>query len=371
MQRFHPQQSGRGPSPMGAYTKAFVLLIVLVVVWLVANNIVSRGLPNAFMDIINEDSDTDAAYQVLSETEKTHLVSLLSGFWTAQPPEGEQQRAFAIDDHIELKDNGIIWRAIVQKVFLPSGDTAEFRHAYDAYLRPHGWVADRDSVVACDVRILRQVRIAGADTCFGPTDVDVVWNVGIDSGRVMLDRTAYTRYTGDIHEFFPVGAIDLVERGPKLGIEDQEPAYEAKRKGEIRLNTPSADAPRISLTPDRCADSVNPGAFARRRLAGAYAHDTVAALSAEEASRIVENGYAPALRRDIAARLPAHSTSRDTRLEVSFAVRPDGGVENVVVEGSARGGRLTNVVVDLVKSWRFPVARTADAPVAVTWHGEI
>jgi len=282
----------------GPFTKGLLLLTVLVLVWLVSSHISSRGLPGSFTGMFSARQYQGPGYQPFDTTAQKAVVRSVAGFWSAEP--GAGRSVVRVRDRIELKDNGIVWRVVTHTAALPSGDTARFLHVYDAYLRPFGWVKGADSVAACDVRVLRQARVAGPDTCYGPTDVDTVWEVSV-KGRVPgLAGVRFDPFTGDIHSLFPAGAVKMLEDAYR-GTGRKGPAVDYRvSKGEVRLAQPvAADHGAITFDLKPCGPDIAPVTFVRRALARALAAAPAQDLDTARLAALADTTYGSLLRMDI------------------------------------------------------------------------
>jgi hypothetical protein len=258
-----PRNRPQGGS--SSYLKAIVLALALGIVFYIYNRVSTHGLPSSMAEMLEGGRVSTGAYQPFDSVEQQEVVRSIAGFWVAPLSDSTVSVPFSGKDMIELKDNGIIWRVMEYRLVRAEGDTVVYRHSYDAYLRAHGWKTGKDSVAACDVRLLRQATIAGDDTCYGPTDVDVVWDVTVKGGRLGLEGRDYSAYEGELAAFFPEGAVRMIERAYRGGGPGADRAsYEIEPGRQIRLVKPLDDeGSKVTLELTPCDTTRTLASFAR------------------------------------------------------------------------------------------------------------
>jgi hypothetical protein len=258
----HQKPSAR-LSSQSSFMKVLFLGIVLALVLVATHRLQRNGLPGALNDLLSQSqSARPGQYAPLNESEQTAHGRRLAGFWSAELRGQSEAGSFDGWDRIELKDNGIVWRVTHYTLRLPGGDSVYYQRTYDAYLRPFGWVKEKDSVLACDVRILRQATIAGPDTCFGPGPLDVVWDVGMRSpAPAFAAAVEYQSYSGDIKKFFPADAIAMLQRA--YNGEPVSPGAPSYRVGkhELDIKKGGGSEPAFVLELPECSSDMSPAGY--------------------------------------------------------------------------------------------------------------
>ncbi len=267
----------RRQPPTGSFLKTVFMVVALVFVVVVILSLQRNGLPGPLSDMFTQQEAAipGREFAVLDEPGKAAVMGVLSGFWRAELRSAELPGVREGHDGVEVKDNGIVWRVTHYTLQTAQGEQVYYQRTLDAYLRPFGWVKGKDSVMACDVRVLREAIIVGGDTCFSAGPVDVVWEVGM-AGAVPSFGPAleYAAYDGDLHEFFPPDAVGMLERayrGDARG--GQGASYTIDRKNREVQRAPSEAT--LTLELPRCGPHHDPLGFARHALAPGSEDDSV------------------------------------------------------------------------------------------------
>ncbi|NLD99234.1 MAG: hypothetical protein GX640_05115 [Fibrobacter sp.] len=196
-------------SSSSSIVKGIVLLVFLIVLFVITSKLKKNGFSSHLTNLVNTDFSIDMKkIKELGEAEKEAQKKIFAGFWVYQTQ--DQEASVQKSDHIELKDNGIIWQVINWFITLPSGDTVSIYHTRQAYLNPYGKITD--NLFSCEARIIRQVYIIGTDTCYGNSQVDEIWTAEMGKNGLVLNNRVYNKYDGETEEFFPEGMIDQVDR---------------------------------------------------------------------------------------------------------------------------------------------------------------
>ena len=344
----------RRSSSSSSFAKALMFLLVLIVAWFVADRVGRKGLPGPFAEMMSAEQAPSGGYILLDTTLQRQFMEAAAGFWRAPLHDSLSVHLLSGTDMVELKENGIVWRVRDYRLFMPDGDTLAYRKVYDAYLRPHGWIRDKDSVAACDVRILRQATIAGGDTCYGPTNVDVVWRVGIEGSGLELNGRPHTAYSGDLSVFFPDGAIDMLENAYRGGGPGgPRSAYEV-RDGRITLVKPfGAKDAQVTMDLPACDSGVTFVSFARLALARGIGSADSILESFAAVDSLVDRTYGTLLRWDLRNRPGDDVAGVRKRFEISFGIASDGAVEKLEIAPNV-SRRVRAVVSEHARDWRLP-----------------
>jgi hypothetical protein len=83
-------------------------------------------------------------------------------------------------------------------------------HVSHEYFSPFAWVENKDSVAVCETPILLQGYIVGGDTCYSDKDLERMAEIQRIPQGLRIDTLLYTPYTGELSQFFPAGAIDML-----------------------------------------------------------------------------------------------------------------------------------------------------------------
>ena len=192
-----------------SFGKGIFLLIFLVVAFFIYNRVTTKGLPGNLANLVNTEFENYRNLQEFDEHVKDSLKKEFGGFWVYET--ADSLAPVQKVEHLELRDNGIIWQAFFWFICLPSGDTITFSQIRHAYLNPYARVPHSGGY-ACDVRVIRQAFIIGNDTCYGDSHIDELWHAEKFDDEFVLNRREYTAYGGDIENFFPEGTVDLVDK---------------------------------------------------------------------------------------------------------------------------------------------------------------
>lgn len=311
--------------------KGFVLLVLLILGFMIASRIKRFGLPSQASSLINIDYDVSRQkMSQLKESQQDSLRKAFAGFWVSET--NGSNTAVKKSDHLELRDNGIIWQVINWFVTFPSGDTISMYLVRNAYLIPYGKHSGK-SGYACDVRIIRQTFIVGQDTCYGASQADELWLVEKNSDGIKFNDRFLQNYHGELSSFFPEGMIDLVDK--------------------LEL---------VSCAPGSTLQMFANDAI-KQQLKGIAAVD----FKEESVHQWIDNYFNPIIVDDI-----LHSQlifSVPESLTVSFAVSSEGNVLEPVIK-SGKKGRVSEMLIQNIRSWSFPKhTQTAKTPIVVhTFH---
>ncbi|MBD3239433.1 MAG: hypothetical protein GF331_02525 [Chitinivibrionales bacterium] len=256
----------------------------------------------------------------------------------------------------------------------PAGDTLRAQHTFDAYLRPFGWASGTDSAAACDVRILRQHRIQGADTCFGPENVDVVWLMKPLGGGLSVNGMALPAYDGDLAGFFPQGALDALEAAYEMRVPaDAEPAYELG-KGKVVMKAPSAERERqVTIELPECPKQLSFATFVRDTVASLLAAQQNAQRDSAAVVSVIDSIYAVLLTDDLREQPGGYLPLAGKKVGLSIVVAPRGHViEAEAVDPTPDAPALRETLLRHARAWRFPAATDSDnEAVTVVWTGRL
>ncbi|MCL1947094.1 MAG: hypothetical protein FWF51_08110 [Chitinivibrionia bacterium] len=122
-----------------------------------------------------------------------------AGFW--------EHSSANLYDRIELKDNGIIWRYTEKTFAFPYDKIDKISCVSTSFLQPARFT---DGIAVSNLRVINEVWFM-PDTCFGRSAYDVVAKVSFSNDTLFFDGAAYTRYEGELKEFFPENSLNLLK----------------------------------------------------------------------------------------------------------------------------------------------------------------
>jgi hypothetical protein len=198
-----------------SYISGLLLLVLLVVSWILITSINKSGLPAGLAGLINADYENFRNLERFDSAKTQEARERLAGFWTYSY--GEAPRSpVAKREYMELIGNGMLWMVREWSVRAPSGDVYAIAHVAMGFVSPYSY--GPGGGYYCETRLIRQAYVFGGDTCYGASQVDEVWEFGLDTaganGRALtVNRREYRPYAGDIKEFFPDGGLlDVVDK---------------------------------------------------------------------------------------------------------------------------------------------------------------
>lgn len=321
----------RRGSSKSSLIKSVVFLALLVVGFIGVSRISRFGLPSQAASLIN--IDTDVSQQKISqipEQQQDSLRKSFAGFWVSEIISGNE--AVRKTDHLELRDNGIIWQVINWFITFPSGDTLSMYLARNAYLIPYG-KHDGKKGYACDVRVIRQTFIVGTDTCYGPSQQDELWLVEKTSQGIKFNGREFVSYDGELVEFFPDSMIDLVDK----------------------------------LLVNGCVPGASLQKYAHMAISEQLEKLAPVAYKEEITKQWIKHYYTPLMVDDL-LHSQLHFSIPDS-VTIAFTVSADGKVTASTIKSGDRG-RVNSLLLQNINSWIFPKhTLTEKAPKIVhTFH---
>ncbi len=295
-----------------------------------------------------------------SEESKAIYLKRIAGFWTYDIEIMVAGKPIFKSDHLEIKDNGIIWQVVIWKVRMPSDSNEIFYHIRTVYISPYG-VVKGDTL--SDAYILSQVFIGDGDTCFGGYNYSELWQTCRIGEELIVSKRNYRPYRGDIAAFFPPGAVRLVENSEKQLYYDTTVAggKETKLNSVYHIRNVDPNSGKITLLPIR--DSINNlGDFFRIKLANEYSAFKIRIHNQEEAVDLLGKYYQPFF---IDEQWRLFPRAMPKTVQVSFIVRADGTIDSVqLLSPSGLNRMFSGNLIRELQSWRFP---STDQPIQVTY----
>lgn len=314
-----------------SFSKGLILLSLLIVVFLFYSRITTKGLPPRISSIVNSEFESFRNLKEFSDEQKLSYKKSAAGFWIYQTE--DSTAPFQKLDRIELLDNGIIWQVTDWFVEFPSGDTVSFMLVRHAYLDPYASVQDSGSAYTCNYRTIRQVFVVNGDTCFGASQVDEMWKAQRVEEKLVLNRREYVPYEGEIKDFFPLGAIDLVDQ----------------------------------MNPRNCAPGANLYHFFKSSLKNVLSRDAAVAFNADAIKLWIDQYYGPAVFEEMLQSFGPYVVIPDT-IPVEFELNDAG----MVVKAKSRSGGMYDGQVERsltneIMTWVFPKLETRGKPARVSY----
>ena len=192
-----------------SFKQAIVLLAVLIVVIIMATGLHRTGLPSNLASLVSADFENYRHLEQFDSAKTVEVQGEIAGFWTYS--EGDIVTSpVAKREYKELIANGIFWQVNEWHINAPGGERRTVTHVMNGYVKPYSFSPD-NSVYYCETRIIRQFFVADGDTCYGQSQLDEIWHVSKDGGKLTVNRRDYQSYEGDITEFFPDGnLLDII-----------------------------------------------------------------------------------------------------------------------------------------------------------------
>jgi hypothetical protein len=307
----------KSSSSKRSFTRAGVLLAVLAVIVLLYRFISPQALEGFIATMEQQDHKEYAKLSRFDEPQADAVKKHLGGFWQREGSSADSLGVLHILDRIELKDNGIVWRVKLYTLKLPAGDSTTIMHVSHEYFSPFAWVEQKDSVAVCETPILLQGFIVEGDTCYNEKDLERMAEIQRTAQGLLIDSVLYTAYTGELTQFFPPGALDM-------------------------LNT-------ISVT--KCAIGTSVSSIATTCVGAQLA------TQPRPSDRAVVQGWVDHFY------LPIHRAHRDwmgqrwagTKATIALRIDSQGWVDSVeVVAPAAKRAALQHYLSGMSRLWRFP-----------------
>jgi hypothetical protein len=326
MNFFKPHR--KKPSELFGRAVAFTLMFFIVMIFFIMSSKHEKTGDPQFQIMKGM-----AKYTEFDDKKKDELKARNGGFWQFASDTNTDNSLFYMTDRFELKTNGIFWQVTEYTIGLPSKKTARFLKITHGYLNPFAKEGKSLDTLICDVHIINQAYIMGADTCYGQSNTDTTLAVVADGKRFELEGRIYAPYDTAgpaLYAFFPKEALNVVDK----------------------------------LSIPQCPKSIEFQTFAKNAVAADMAEVTVDTLSPDAVQKIIDAYYRYFLDNRIKT-----STSWGERaeakgnLKVSFDITWDGKVKDVkIVALSKQYEKIRQVLMKDIGAWTFPRKRSA-APV--------
>ncbi len=190
-----------------SFVKGISLLVLLALLLTLSSKIPNLTL--FFESILGEDEYNSSSYDkgdLYSKEDQAEILQELAGFWVFDGKAGYNKD---FSDRIELQKNGIIWRHEKYTLPFPYGKSGIIERASTAYLQPHAPEKSGNNHVA-NLRVIRETWMKDSDTCYGNYHYDLLAKVHRKDDTLIFDGRKYIPYKGELTEFFPPKAVDLV-----------------------------------------------------------------------------------------------------------------------------------------------------------------
>ena len=313
-------------SSKSSFVQAILLIVFLVLGYLGYTVLKRGGLASGLNSFLSTDVSDFRSLESMKDEQKTALKKAFGGFWVyrTEDPDAPVQK----EEHLELRDNGIIWEVIRWRVAYPYEDTAEYYHVRYGYLNPYSVAADEKSIV-CEVRTIRQGFIVDGDTCFGKSQVDELWQTRLEDSLLVMNRKHFSAYSGELTEFFPDGMIDLVD---KLLIND-------------------------------CALGYGLGGVVENRLRNCYQqNEWTRTCDTAILYQALTDYFEPAVVEEAFSSMP-YFPSLPTEVLLPLSVAPEGGVQITLTKTKrAQAGYFNELLYNSIEKWPFPRCDAREMP---------
>ncbi|MDR0331769.1 MAG: hypothetical protein LBH93_08695 [Chitinispirillales bacterium] len=221
-----------------SYKAGLLLALLFVISWVMIDGMRKSGLPSGLASLLHSDFENFKNLEQFDSAKSLEVQKAIAGLRVYAEGDPESSPV-AKRESMELIDNGMLWMVSAWDINTPSGERHTMTHVMYGYVRPYSYSPDNRSYY-CEVRIIRQIFANGLDTCYGASQVDEIWQIGIGEGGgannvsginnnsgvdgagnnavLTVNRREYRPYVGDIKKFFPgnaaiLSAIDKITLG--------------------------------------------------------------------------------------------------------------------------------------------------------------
>ncbi len=207
-----------------SYKSGLLLLGLLVISWILITSINKSGIPAGLAGLINADYENFRNLERFDSVKVQEVRDGIAGLWTYVSEEGGSKSPVVKRDYLELNANGMVWMVRVWDLRMPDGELHAYTQVIMGYMSPYSYAGGGAGVGGpyyCETRIIRQAYIFDGDTCYGASQVDEIWEVGLnevaavadggDANRVLaINRREYRPYFGEVKKFLPDGTLPNV-----------------------------------------------------------------------------------------------------------------------------------------------------------------
>jgi hypothetical protein len=189
---------------------ALVLLVALIACIYIIQRIVTDGIPSdklsAYTGSLGLAENNYIQFDTLQQEE---YKAPLAGFWESRRDTTIENIALKVTDRIEIKQNGYIWQVI--RYFTPTDSTGTL-HVVNSYALPYGLVKKDTTQIVVQIRLIRQVYLAAADSGYGESNLDLVSTIQRSGDTLSIDHRVYTKWKEqNIASFFPPKTLGWVD----------------------------------------------------------------------------------------------------------------------------------------------------------------
>ena len=200
-----------------SYKSGLILLGLLIISWVLITSINKSGIPAGLAGLINADYENFRNLEQFDSARAQEARGLVAGFWTYSAGDAETSPV-AKREYLELNANGMVWMVRVWQIRAPSGDRYTVTHVAMGFMSPYSYNPGGGNYY-CETRIIRQAYIFDGDTCYGASQADEIWELGLGAGgeerdrALTMNRREYRPYVGDLKDFFPEsGLLKIVDK---------------------------------------------------------------------------------------------------------------------------------------------------------------
>jgi len=317
-----------------SYKSGLLLLGLLIISWVVITSVNKSGIPAGLASLINADYENFRSLERFDSATAEKVRKEIAGYWAYEY--GDKESPVRKHERIELIGNGIVWLTRVWELRTPDGEAHNITQVATAYVSPYS--ESSGGGYYCETRIIRQAYIYDGDTCYGASQVDEIWEIGLRgggaadtagaNGRVLtLNRREYLPYTGDLQKFYPdIALLKVVDK--------------------ISLSACPAAADFPWLSKKILARSMNAVPFFSR--AGAV-------------EELIRSYYKPIVLDELSRRYDPRAVPEV--MGIKLTISPEGSVTKLKYRGAkVVTKRFDDLAVLDMKSWLFPAVGDTDDP---------
>jgi|GEM_PF-3242465 hypothetical protein len=336
-----------------SYTKALVLLIAIVALLFVGTAILKilSSPARPARALFGTEMLSGVPYR---DDQKDSVQRQISGFWFYDNVVDSGAPFLRSSDRMEIKPNGIYWRVQATTILLPSGDSSIYMVVSTGFMSPYYHTASTPDSLTGQVHYIGASVVSGNDTCYlefarpdpsasmlpqlqtrpkaGEGEVDTVWNIVRDAGRLFLGTRAYSRYDTSgaaLLDFFPKGIVETVNK--------------------------------FSLS--KCTGGISLEIFAKRMLQKEFSNLTVRQRTAEDIQSVARRYYQKLFAQNLARRITVYGKGTAS---ISFPVDNGGRVgKEIHVSSRPWNMKLDAEMAKEVRTWYFPACVSQKNPITV------
>lgn len=380
-----PRHTVKKRSP---FAKAIALAIGLVIALYLYHQVKTSNLIDVFLSVFEDTMTTPTDQSKFTDKERDSIVDLASGFWMYKSDTAD---LIAIDDRLEITDNGYIWQVKQVQFTLPSGNKKNITHVFHGFFYPSSKAVPDSTYINCVVRSLPQMWIYDNDTCiitkyFGGTrskkviegafaDLvvedfkDEAMDIFLGGKKFIMKNRNYLLYEdNNIRNFFPKGLIDRVYNLTTADEVKKDKMYSINKK-EVILNKNAQLKNEIELSPlKECMECFSKRDFLRKAIADDLQKTPITERKLDEITLLMKKHFIPYCLHDKTDYTLYDQQKEPSQVNVSFDLTWEGKTENVSAQIKEKtiGKKWKEKEITMeIEKWKFQPLEKESPPFKV------